>query len=113
MTGWDIGANGTVPEVEVGVGPAVASASLGFLRGGEGEVVGAEGKWREEAPVVGRRRRRRSATVKRCGVGAGSGGGGGGPMARDWSVWGRRGEWKEGGEEKASGAGNEAMRSVV
>jgi hypothetical protein len=34
-------------------------------------------------------------------------------MARDWSVWGRRRERKEGGEEKASGAGNEATRSVV
>lgn len=40
-TGWDIGANGAVPEVEAG---AVA-ACLGFFRGREGEMgASAEGK---------------------------------------------------------------------
>jgi hypothetical protein len=66
-TGWDIGANGTVPVLQVGTG----AESLCFLRGRDVEVeVGTERQRREEAPVVGRRSRRRSATVKRGGAGA-------------------------------------------
>lgn len=65
--GWDIGANGTVPVLQVGAG----AESLCFLRGRDVELeVGTEGQVREEAPVVGRRSWRRSATVKRGGPGA-------------------------------------------
>jgi hypothetical protein len=59
------------------------------LRGGDVEVVavaeaGAEGKCKDEAPVVGRRRRRRSATVKRRGgFAAAAAAGGGSSMVRD------------------------------
>jgi hypothetical protein len=86
-TGWDIGANGAI--LGFGAGLEAAAASLGFLRGGDVEVVavaeaGAEGKCKDEAPVVGRRRRRRSATVKRRGgFAAAAAAGGGSSMVRD------------------------------
>jgi hypothetical protein len=82
-TGWDIGANGAV--LGFGAGLEAAAASLGFLRGGDVEVVaeaGAEGKCKDEAPVVGRRRRRRSAMVRRRG-GFAAAAAGGSSMVRD------------------------------
>ena len=104
-TGWDIGANGTVPVLQVGGG----AESLCLLRGREVELeveVGTEGQMREEAPVVGRRSWRRSATVKRGGAGAEA------SMARDlvgfgvWEFW--EGKGRE--EERAAASGRETRR---
>lgn len=104
-TGWDIGANGTVPVFKVGAG----AASFCFLRGREVELevgVGTEGQRREEAPVMGRRSWRRSATVKRGVAGAEA------SMARDWGglEFGNFGSGGREEEEKEAESGRETRR---